>query len=63
MDLTSKNILLSSNTDNKEKIKTKISEVLKGMKGTENDPYQLIAEIDLIGIYLIIFAKKKIIKY
>ena len=63
VDLTSKNILLSSNTDNKEKIKTKISEVLKGLKGTENDPYQLIAEIDLIGIYLIIFAKKKIIKY
>ena len=45
------------------KIKTKLSEILKGMKGTKNDPYQIVAELDLVGIYLIIFAKKSIIKY
>ena len=63
VDLTSKNILISSNDDKKNKIKTKLSEVLKGMKGTEHDSYQIITELDLIGIYLIIFAKKSIIKY
>ena len=63
VDLTSKNILLSSNQDKKNKIKTKLSKVLKGMKGTENDSYQIVTEIDLIGIYLIIFAKTSIIKY
>ena len=63
VDLTSKNILLSSNQDKKNKIKTKLSNVLKGMKGTENDSYQIVTEIDLIGIYLIIFAKTSIIKY
>ena len=63
VDLTSKNILLSSNTEKKEKIKKKLSSVLKGMKGTENDPYQIIKEIDLIGIYVIIFARALSIKY
>ena len=63
VDLTSKNILLSSNQDKKNKIKTKLSNVLKGMKGTENDSYQIVTEIDLIGIYLIIFAKTSVIKY
>ena len=63
VDLNSKNILLSSNQDKKDKIKTKLTEILKGMKGTENDSYQIVTELDLVGIYLIIFAKKSIIKY
>ena len=63
VDLTSKNILLSSNSETKEKIKKKLSSVLKGMKGTENDPYQIIKELDLIGIYVIIFARALSIKY
>ena len=63
VDLTSKNILLSSNDDKKNKIKTKLSEILKGMKGTEKDSYQIVTELDLVGIYIIIFAKKSIIKY
>ena len=63
VDLTSKNILLSSNAERKEKIKKKISNVLKGMKGTENEPYQIIKELDLVGIYIIIFARAFSIKY
>ena len=63
VDLTSKNILLSSNEDKKNKIKTKLTNILKGMKGTENDSYQIVTELDLVGIYIIIFAKKSIIKY
>ena len=63
VDLTSKNILLSSNTEKKEKIKKKLTSVLKGMKGTENDPYQIIKELDLVGIYVIIFARALSIKY
>jgi hypothetical protein len=63
VDLNSKNILISSNQDKKDKIKTKLTEILKGMKGTENDSYQIVTELDLVGIYLIIFAKKSIIKY
>ena len=63
VDLTSKNILLSSNDDKKNKIKKKLTSVLKGMKGTEDDPYQIIKEIDLIGIYVIIFARALSIKY
>ena len=63
VDLTSKNILISSNAEKKDKIRKKLSNVLKGMKGTENDPYQIIKELDLIGIYLIIFAKYSAIKY
>ena len=63
MDLTSKNILLSSNQDKKDKIKNKLSNALRGMKGTESDSYQIVTELDLIGIYLIIFAKTSIIKY
>ena len=63
VDLTSKNILLSSNEDKKNKIKTKLTNILKGMKGTESDSYQIVTELDLVGIYIIIFAKKSIIKY
>ena len=63
VDLTSRNILLSSNDDKKNKIKTRLSEILKGMKGTVNDSYQIVTELDLVGIYIIIFAKKSIIKY
>ena len=63
VDLTSKNILLSSNEDKKNKIKTKLANILKGMKGTESDSYQIVTELDLVGIYIIIFAKKSIIKY
>ena len=63
VDLTSKNILLSSNEDKKNKIKTKLTNILKGMKGTESDLYQIVTELDLVGIYIIIFAKKSIIKY
>ena len=63
VDLTSKNILLSSNSEKKEKIKNKLTSVLKGMKGTENDPYQIIKELDLVGIYVIIFARALSIKY
>ena len=63
VDLTSKNILLSSNDEKKNNIRKKLTSVLKGMKGTEDDPYQIIKEIDLIGIYVIIFARALSIKY
>ena len=63
VDLTSKNILISSNEEKKNKIKNKLTNILKGLKGTESDSYQIVAELDLVGIYLIIFAKKNVIKY
>jgi hypothetical protein len=63
VDLTSKNILLSSNDEKKNKIKSKLTSVFKGMKGTENDPYQIIKELDLVGIYVIIFARALSMKY
>ena len=63
VDLTSKNILISSNEEKKTKIRKKLLSVLKGLKGTDNDPYQIVKELDLVGIYVIIFAKAKTIKY
>ena len=63
VDLNSKNILISSNDERKEKIRNKLTSVLKSMKGTENEPYQIVKELDLVGIYVIVFARAFSIKY
>jgi len=63
VDLNSTNILINSNDEKKNKIKKKLTEVLKGMKETENNPYQIIKELDLVGIYVIIFARAYSFKY
>ena len=63
VDLNSTNILINSNDEKKNKIRKKLTEVLKGMKETENNPYQIIKELDLVGIYVIIFARAYSFKY
>jgi hypothetical protein len=63
VDLNSTNILINSNDEKKSKIRKKLTEVLKGMKETENNPYQIIKELDLVGIYVIIFARAYSFKY
>ena len=63
VDLTSKNILLSSNAEKIEKIRNKLTNVLKGLEGTKDDSYQIIKELDLVGIYVIIFARALSMKY
>lgn len=57
VDLNATNVVFSSNNTQKNKWKTIISDALSSLSN-KSDPYVLIKEMDLVGIYLITFIKK-----
>ena len=64
VDLNSTNLLIKSNTEKKNKIKTMINNLLiTSFPNSKNDPYQLMKELDLIGLYILIFVKSSCIQY
>ena len=66
VDLNSAHLLIKSNTEKKNKIKTLINNLLltnfQNPK-TNTDKYQLMKEIDLVGLYILIFVRASCIKY
>ena len=64
VDLKKKNIIITYNADKKNKIKEVLTKVISDIfQKDENDPYQVIKEMELTGIYLIVFTKASLIKY
>ena len=64
VDLNSANLLIKSNTEKKNKIKTLINNLLiTTFKNPNNDSYQLMKELDLVGLYILIFVKSSCIQY
>ena len=64
VDLNSAHLLIKSNTEKKNKIKNLINKLLLTTVQTQNnDPYQFMKELDLVGLYLLIFVKSSCIKY
>ena len=64
VDLNSANLLIKSNTDKKNKLKILINNLLiTTFQNTNNDTYQLMKELDLVGLYILIFVKSSCIKY
>ena len=64
VDLKKKNIINTSDADKKNQIKEEITKVLSDIfQKDENDPYQVIKEMELTGIYLVVFTKASLIKY
>ena len=64
VDLNSANLLIKSNTEKKNKIKTLINNLLiTTFKNPNNDSYQLMKELDLVGLYILIFVKTSCIQY
>ena len=64
VDLTSANLLIKSNTDKKNKLKTLINNLLlTTFQNPNNDSYQLMKDLDLVGLYVLIFVKSSCIKY
>ena len=63
VDLNSAHLLIKSNTEKKNNIKTLINNLLlTSFQTQKNDPYQLMKELDLVGLYLLIFVKTSCIK-
>ena len=64
VDLNSTNLLIKSNTDKKDKLKTIIFNLLKTtLQSSNTDKYQLMKELDLIGLYVLVFVKSSLINY
>ena len=64
VDLNSANLLIKSNTEKKNKLKVLINNVLvTTFQNKNNDSYQLMKELDLVGLYVLIFVKSSCIKY
>ena len=66
VDLNSAHLLIKSNTEKKNKIKTLINNLLLTTfqnPKTNADKYQLMKEIDLVGLYILIFVRASCIKY
>ena len=66
VDLNSAHLLIKSNTEKKNKIKTLINNLLLTTfqnPKTNTDKYQLMKEIDLVGLYILIFVRASCIKY
>ena len=64
VDLNSANLLIKSNTDKKDKLKTLINNLLlTTVQDQNNDSYQLMKELDLVGLYVLIFVKSSCINY
>ena len=64
IDLNATNIMISSNKDKKESIKSIISEAFTSIPSTneEYDPYILIKELDLVGLYFLSYVKQSVMK-
>jgi len=64
VDLNSTNLLIKSNTEKKDSLKTIIFNLLKTtLQGSTADKYQLMKELDLIGLYVLVFVKSSLINY
>ena len=64
VDLNSANLLIKSNTDKKDKLKTIIFNLLKTtLQSSNTDKYQLMKELDLIGLYVLVFVKSSLINH
>jgi hypothetical protein len=63
VDLNSTNLLIKSNTDKKEKLKSLINNLLLTSFQNNNDSYQFMKELDLVGLYVLIFVKSSLINY
>ena len=65
VDLNSANLLIKSNTEKRNKIKTLINNLLitSFQNSNKTDKYQLMKEIDLVGLYILIFVRASCIKY
>ena len=64
VDLKAKNILINSNADKKNKLKEILVKAIALIfQEDEDNRYQIIKELDLVGLYLIVFTKSSIIKY
>ena len=66
VDLNSAHLLIKSNTEKKNKIKTLINNLLLTTfqnPKINTDKYQLMKEIDLVGLYILIFVRASCIKY
>ena len=64
VDLNSTNLLIKSNTDKKNKLKTLINNLfVTTFKSSNNDSYQFMKDLDLIGLYVLIFVKSSCINY
>ena len=65
MDLNSANLLIKSNTEKKNKIKTLINNLLitSFQNSDLDDKYQFMKELDLVGLYILIFVRASCIKY
>ena len=65
VDLNSANLLIKSNTEKKNKIKTLINNLLITSFQNSNidDKYQFMKELDLVGLYILIFVRASCIKY
>ena len=64
VDLNSANLLIKSNTDKKNKLKVLINNLLvTTFQSQNNDPYQFMKELDLVGLYVLIFVKSSCINY
>ena len=64
VDLTSAQLLIKSNTEKKNKIKTLINNLLlTTCQKQQEDNYQLMKELDLVGLYILIFVRSSCIKY
>ena len=64
VDLNATNIMYASNTEKKNNIKSIMSEAFSSIprSNDDNDPYVLIKELDLIGIYFLTYVKQSIMK-
>ena len=65
VDLNSTNLLIKSNTEKRNKIKTLINNLLitTFQNSNKTDKYQLMKEIDLVGLYILIYVRASSIKY
>ena len=64
VDLNSANLLIKSNTDKKNKLKVLINNLLiTTFQNPNNDSYQFMKELDLVGLYILIFVKSSCIQY
>jgi phosphatidylinositol-bisphosphatase len=65
VDLNSAHLLIKSNTEKKNKIKTLINNLLitTFQNPNKDDKYQIMKELDLVGLYILIFVRSSCIKY
>ena len=65
VDLNSAQLLIKSNTEKKNKIKTLVNNLLitSFQNSNSDDKYKLMKELDLVGLYILVFVRSSCIKY